>query len=83
MMFLTLETLIGITCALTSLENVLRGIAQSDSFIRFWIWKLIYWDLPPHIFFFVLCFHGMELNYVVDISTKKNCGQMCGISVDI
>ena len=61
MMFLTLETLIGITCALTSLENVLRGITQSDSFIRFWIWNLIYWDLPPHIFFTGFSWDGPKL----------------------
>ena len=34
MLFVTLETLLGITCPLTSLENILRGITQSELFIE-------------------------------------------------
>ena len=33
MMFITLETLLGMTCPLTSIENRFRGIYQSKSFI--------------------------------------------------
>ena len=55
MVFVTLETLLGITCPLTSLENYLRGITQSQSFIGFWIQQLIYWDFPAHIFLILYC----------------------------
>ncbi|MAH83750.1 MAG: hypothetical protein CBB68_05230 [Rhodospirillaceae bacterium TMED8] len=55
MVVVTLETLLGITCPLTSLENILRGITQSDSFIGYWIQRLIYWDLPTHIFLILYC----------------------------
>ena len=55
MVFVTLETLLGITCPLTSLENILRGITQSESFIGYWIQQLVYWDFPTHIFFILYC----------------------------
>ena len=48
MMCVTLETILGITCPLTYLENILRGINQSESFIGYWIQKFIFWDLPAH-----------------------------------
>ena len=49
----TLETLVGITCPLTSIENYLRGINNSKSFISFWIEKIIYWDFPTSFFMFL------------------------------
>ena len=55
MLFVTLETLLGITCPLTSLENILRGITQSESFVGYWIQKLIYWDFPTQIFIILYC----------------------------
>ena len=55
MVFVALETFLGITCPLTFLENILRGITQSESFIGYWIQQLIYWDLPTHIFFILYC----------------------------
>ena len=51
--FITLETFLGIICPLTTLENDLRGQSYSETFISFWISKVIYWDLPT-IFFIVL-----------------------------
>ena len=53
MAFVTLETLLGITCPLTSIENILRGATRETSFISYWIIKVIYWDLP-HLFFLIL-----------------------------
>ena len=53
MAFVTLETLLGITCPLTSIENILRGATRENSFISYWIMKVIYWDLP-HLFFLIL-----------------------------
>ena len=53
--FVTLETFLGITCPLTSLENTLRGISVSDTFIGYWIQQLIYWDFPARNFFILYC----------------------------
>ena len=53
--FVTLETLLGITCPLTLIENSLRGVIQSDSFISYWIMQIIYWDLPHLIFLNLYC----------------------------
>ena len=55
MMFITLATLLGITCPLTSIENSLRGIYQSKSFIEYWIKQIIYWDVPVHFFIILYC----------------------------
>ena len=48
--FITLETFFGIICPLTTLENDLRGQTYSETFISFWISKIIYWDLPTTFF---------------------------------
>jgi Protein of Unknown function (DUF2784). len=53
MFLVTLETLLGITCPLTSIENNLRGISSNKSFISFWIEKIIYWDFPTIFFIFL------------------------------
>jgi len=55
MVFITLETLLGITCPLTFIENSLRGIYQSQSFIQYWIKQIIYWDVPVHFFIILYC----------------------------
>jgi len=54
-MFVTLETLLGKTCPLTSIENNLRGIYESTSFVSYWIKKIIYLDFPTQ-FFIILYF---------------------------
>ena len=51
--FITLETFLGIICPLTTLENYLRGQSYSETFISFWISKVIYWDLPTTFFIVV------------------------------
>ena len=53
MFIVTFETLVGITCPLTSIENYLRGIHNSKSFISFWVEKIIYWDFPTSFFMFL------------------------------
>ena len=53
MVLITLETLFGITCPLTSIENSLRGINQSTSFVAYWIKQIIYWDFPTQFFLIV------------------------------
>ena len=50
MALITLEALLGIACPLTSIENNLRGIHQSKSFVIYWISQIIYWDLPTDFF---------------------------------
>ena len=62
MFLVTFETLVGITCPLTSIENYLRGINNSKSFISFWIEKIIYWDFPTSFFIFLyFVFFGWTL----------------------
>ena len=55
MMFVTLETVLGITCPLTSIENNLRGIYESTSFVSYWIKQIIYWDSPTQFFIILYC----------------------------
>ena len=55
MIFVTLESLLGITCPLTSLENSLRGINEPKSFISYWIHQIIYWDLSSQFFIVLYC----------------------------
>ena len=55
MVFITLETLWGLTCPLTSIENSLRGINQPKSFIAYWIEKIVYWDFPTQFFLILYC----------------------------
>ena len=50
MIFITLETFLGITCPLTSIENSLRGIHQSTPFITYWIKQIIYWNFSSQFF---------------------------------
>ena len=51
--FVTIETTIGMTCPLTIIENLFNESQYSQSFIKFWISKIIYWDLPT-LFFIIL-----------------------------
>jgi len=55
MIFVTLETLFGITCPLTLMENSLRGINDSSSFISYWINQIIYWNFPSQFFIILYC----------------------------
>ena len=55
MTFVTVETLLGITCPLTYIENSLHKIYQSESFINYWIKKIIYWDFPAQFFIILYC----------------------------
>ncbi|MDC0228170.1 DUF2784 family protein [Alphaproteobacteria bacterium] len=55
MLFITLEALLGITCPLTSIENNLRGVDKTTSFISYWINQIIYWDLPSKFFIILYC----------------------------
>ena len=59
MTFVTLETLFGVTCPLTSIENNLRGIYEPKSFVGYWVQQIVYWDFPTQFFiilYFILLF---------------------------
>ena len=46
----TTETVFGLTCPLTLIEQNLRGVFFSDSFVNIWLQKLLYWNFPKHFF---------------------------------
>ena len=48
----TLETCIGVACPLTIIENNLRGVYVSNSFVYNFFNKMIYWDFPT-VFFLI------------------------------
>ena len=56
--FITLEAILGITCPLTILENILRQIEYQQSFVSYWLSHFIYWDLPTYFFviLYLACF---------------------------
>ena len=56
--FITLEASLGITCPLTIIENALRQIKYQQSFVAYWVSRLIYWDLPTYSFMilYISCF---------------------------
>ena len=55
--FITVETIVGLTCLLTALENMFRDVDYSSSFMSYWIAQILYWDLPSQVFviFYSLC----------------------------
>ena len=50
MALVTLETILGLTCPLTLIENYLSGMNTSESFIGFWVKRIFYYDLPMEYF---------------------------------
>jgi len=49
--FVAAESLIGVLCPLTVLEDALRQGAQPhSSFVQRWVSRLLYYDLPPSVF---------------------------------
>ena len=55
MVFVTIETILGVTCPLTLIENNLRGINQPKSFIAYWVEQLVYWYFPTQFFLILYC----------------------------
>ena len=47
---ITVETIIGLTCPLTVLENIFRDSDYSSSFMSYWLAQILYWDLPNLVF---------------------------------
>ena len=58
MCFIFFETIVGLTCPLTVLENMFRDVDYSMSFMSYWVAQILYWDLPSQIFLILysLCF---------------------------
>ena len=54
---ITVETIVGLTCPLTVLENMFRDVDYSSSFMSYWIAQILYWDMPGQVFviFYSLC----------------------------
>ena len=52
-LLITMDTILGITCPLTFIENSLREFYISDTFVRHWLKQLIYWDFPTIFFMFL------------------------------
>ena len=46
----TTEAIIGLTCPLTILENLLRDVNETQTFAAYWINRILYWDLPRQLF---------------------------------
>ena len=61
--FVTAETIVGVTCPLTVLENNLRGDSPTQSFVGHWVQQVLYWDLPHEVFIglYFACFAWVTL----------------------
>ena len=61
--FVCFESIIGIDCPLTTLENALRlGGGQrgyGSDFIGYWLDRLIFYDLPPRVFMILYLAFGL------------------------
>jgi len=48
------ESMLGVACPLTTLENSLRGAAGQSGypadFVGYWLDRLIFYDFPPQVF---------------------------------
>lgn len=49
-LFVALESLAGIACPLTVLEDMLRGGGGSESFVGRWVRRLLYYEFPTWMF---------------------------------
>jgi hypothetical protein len=48
-LFVAGESLVGMVCPLTSLEDALRGTGNAASFVQRWLQRILYYDLPEWI----------------------------------
>ena len=62
MIFVTIESIFGLICPLTYLENLFRKEKEYDLFLTYWLSQLIYWDFPS-IFF--LCLYLLCLSWTI------------------
>jgi len=52
-LYVTAESLLGVICPLTWLEDVLRGRATETGFIERWLHLILFHDLPEWVFLVV------------------------------
>lgn len=77
--FVAAESLVGIACPLTVLEDALRGSQGRTGFVERWIERLIFFDLPPRVFIVAYTFYAIlvALTWIgipVDASRHKAPG---------
>ncbi len=48
-LFVAVESLIGMVCPLTSLEDALRGTGNAGSFVQRWLHRILYYDFPEWV----------------------------------
>ena len=53
---ITTETIVGLTCPLTVLENIFRDFDYSMPFMSYWVAEILYWDLPSQVFVLLYSF---------------------------
>jgi hypothetical protein len=51
----TAEALLGVTCPLTTWEDMLRGAGSGRSFVGRWVGRLLYYDFPEWVFAVAYC----------------------------
>ena len=70
---ITAETIVGLMCPLTILENMFRNVDYTSSFISYWVAEILYWDLPREVFvlLYSLCFGWLLILWRVCSPNKK------------
>jgi hypothetical protein len=48
--FVALESLLGMRCPLTVLEHSLRADGSTQSFVGYWVARLLYYEFPEWVF---------------------------------
>ena len=49
-LFVVAESLLGIVCPLTALENALRQVETEDSFIQYSVHQILFYHFPEYVF---------------------------------
>ena len=64
---ITAETIVGLTCPLTVLENMFIDVNYSSSFMSYWIAQTLYWDLTNQEFviLYLLCLGWVSILWKV------------------
>ena len=49
-LFVVIESLLGVACPLTVLENALRQVETERSFIQHWVHQILFYSFPEYVF---------------------------------
>ena len=65
--FVTIETIVGVICPLTSIEFLLRDGSKVDGNLTLIIHKIMYWNLPNNYFIvlYILCLTYLVLLWFI------------------